>query len=53
MRRSLPAIFVSKTARTVPTMIRAPSTTAAETPTKMFFVVDDLQYQSRDLYASN
>jgi hypothetical protein len=45
MRNNLHAILVSTTARTTATMIRAASTTAAETPTRIFFVVDHLQYQ--------
>ncbi len=49
MRKNLHAGLVSTTARTVPTMIRALITAAAKAPTKIFFVVDDLQYQSRDL----
>jgi hypothetical protein len=52
MKKNLHAILVSITARTIAVVIRAASTTAAETPTKMFFVVGDLQYQSTDSYIS-
>jgi len=49
IRKNLHAGLVSTTARTVPTMIKAMITVAAKAPTKIFFIADDLQYQSRDL----
>ncbi len=53
MRNNLRADLVSKIGRTIAAVIRAASPAAAETPTKIFFGVVHLQYQSRDSYESN
>ncbi len=46
VRNNLRADLVSKIGRTIAAVIAAASTTAAETPTKIFFGVVHLQYQS-------
>jgi len=45
LKTSLRVDLVSTTARTTETMIQAPTATAIETPTKIFFAVDHLQHK--------
>ncbi len=53
VRNNLRADLVSRTGRTIAAVIRTASTTATKAPTKIFFVVVHLQYQSRDSCTSN
>ncbi len=53
VRNNLRADLVSRTGRTIAAVIRPATTTATKTPTKIFFGVDHLQYQSRNSYGSN
>ncbi len=45
LKTSLPVDLVSTTARTTETMIQPPTTTAVETPTKIFVAVGHLQHK--------
>jgi len=45
LKTSLPVDLVSRTPRTTATMIQALATTAAETPTKIFFAIGHLQHK--------